>query len=329
MRSRILAWSLVGVAALAMSSPMVSAKPPSGGGNTTPSTSFVPEILYQYAGNQGPDLRLSNETGTASMLVARSSYSMEFDLAPRTANGAQFAYTLCDSLGYNCAAYVNSWSYDPAGQVKLGTARQVLQVRGSINGIDFSPDGQHVAVVAGGYGVNGLWVYDTATGVMTRVRDQDRWWRVRWSSDGRSILGMGGDTRPLQIMNIATFDPATRVTTPIVPGSVLSGPHMKGGDTFDVSRPSAAPQQILLDWQEQYTQPTYVWSYVGEGSSAIGTRLTLGDKASFNCDNSRFIFRHPAGRFVETRIATADGSSTYLWSSDRNIRLYDWMNCAV
>lgn len=300
--------SLIG---LGLTSSIAAAPPPPA------SASFVPAIAYTYANSTSRDLRLSDEAGSAALLVFRQVDAIQFDLSPRAVH--RVAY-IASTNHANASVQYKSWD-DSSGQVTLSPATTVFTTDRYVYGVDFSPDGNRLAFGSYEYADSKLDIYDIGNPAAgpTTILSGYRIWGVRWRSDGMAIYFTGypaGTSDPIKVYQVAPDGSGLTALFNVAPGT---------NPTFDTSRPSLSGfQKILIDYRASNLEPVYLRAYNSDGTF---NQLGTGSFGHYNCANDHIIYQQYATRKPPTLIGTADLSSSTVWSSDSNIGKTDWIPC--
>lgn len=325
----------------------VSAAPPEGkgggngggggdGGEDPPAETFVPAIAYFEDGRKNKDLRLANRAGDQSCLVMRTAQGAdELRGFVYHAGSKTLAYSR-DNLGI----YLTTWGNNPC-TVSDGT---LIRSGPNPEFMDFSPDGRLLTWSEGdpnytGFGsANIVFVYyvadvgEISAGTLVQF-DLKQWggsqpeWGVNgeWSASFRF-----------------TPDFATSNEV-VVSGAPLDGSQGAYVSLFKYDLDETSAPTLLLDGADiAFDAVVTITNPGGDGSAryaftnnntgdVLQVRLSdggvvgsfTGYEPAYSCDNSELIHRSGSGRKVETRITSADGTSTETWSNG-NLRFFDW-----
>lgn len=291
-----------------------------GGAKPAPApTSFVPEVAYRYASNTAQDLRLGDATGSAAILLHRSTVHLsQFDLAPRSARAA----VLIELTGLPSSRLVlRTWTQDPTtGVITVDPPRTLHEARTLLNP-DFSPDGTQVAFGEWeGVGLYSLRVVDVATGVVkTIATGVDGPAYLRWSSTGENLYYV------VQNAGDGLEDIAYR--QPVAGGSPVAMFGRPNIERWDISRD--ASDSLILNYSPPETGqgiPFARWD---------GTTLTnvypqlIGGEPHYACGNTRMIYLSfgKGGAVGPLKVFTPATGADVVYTRDQGARVADWIPC--
>ncbi len=283
-------------------------------------TPFVPEVAYRYVSNSGQDLRLGNATGSAAVLLHRSTgYLSGFDLAPPSARSA----ALIESTGLPSDRLVlRTWTQDAAtGALTVAPARTLRESR-SLFYPDFSPDGTKVSFVEweGPAGLYSLQVIDIATGALRTVASGvlDPYY-LRWSATGENLYyasepPIGGSAYTAYRQPVAGGTPAAMFSRPNI-------------ERWDISRDGN--DSLILNYSSPETGQTIpfaIWD--GASLSNVYPQL-IGVAPHYACDNTRMIYLSygKGGARGPLKVFTPATGADVVYSRDQSVVSADWMPC--
>lgn len=287
---------------------LVSAKPPAQPAN------FDPEIGYTYASGNYMDLRLANRAGSAAILVHRSAFGAisGFDLAPEQSEaGAVQRIAFIDRENL----FVKTWTKNPVAV--SGTPELLYDGIGTVETVDFSPDGSQLVFNTLGNDVFKIIVHDFAPDagqesqriVPTNLLVS----KVRWDDTGNSIFVIGRPTEsPTDAPALYRVDLSGNAT------KLRDLPSSNTLLDFDVSKaPPSDGSRIAMGASGEVSLLAF--------SGALQRIAAKGSLAHFNCNNTAIIHRGADRKRSTTITSLLPNVSPQTWSSDSNIHHTDWL----
>lgn len=278
-------------------------------------SSFVPALSYRY-GSGSTDLRLSNADGSQAVLLARMPLGtgiIHHAIAPLGRREAAFVYV--PAPGTNEVRLVD-WSQPTfGGPLSVTLDPKPLFTRTGtgveITSVDYSPDGNTIAVVSWVQGTNqDVRFFDVATrtqsgaAVPLTIAGSNAHYRP---VDG-SLLMRGG------FVGFSSYKDGVQ-TALFNPGSGGWFDNFNGAATDVVVQNLVNGENTLLRW---------------DGTTLVGpilTTITQGYHASVSCDNSGMIFQR--GSRPKTILYSFDTRSETAFSQDGSISQATYPNtCA-
>ena len=282
---------------------LIGGKPSSGSVN--------PQVAYTVLAGNGTELRVTNEDGTNSATLYKSSTAINIDTAPRAQH--QIAITEGGALKLLTYGVSGSGAFQTTNVQTLYDAGAGGTNR--IDWLDFSPDGSKIAFSAGG-GTR-LMVYDITTNSASQWATDIYVGDVAWHSGAVAYIGVINPTDPSQHL----FE----VAGPGAPRADLLSE--RGLDMVDSSRTDAAtlvvtynrgPGPLIGLWK--------VGSYLDEN---LG-HGTFTDWGTLNCDDTKLIYATPDrnGQAVWYIRNLGNGLTSLYTKTPRVRRTQYWPTCS-
>ena len=322
-----------GLLVLSVATAAYAAKP-----TPTPTPPFVPAFAYYVTSGKEYELRLSNEAGTAAVLVQRSSLPLgTFRFGP--ANQKTLYYF--DQVGNPDQLKKVSWSYNSAGVFVLGTPTYVMTEWAS--DFDISPDGSKLAYQSLVGEITGdstfeLRVRDLTSGAETLVTTTKFSWDVDWSHDGNWIYLRqrdqdfpDGQHQPYKISRIAAQPNAA--LEKLATGEVILGSGAQKHSSQGSSQPpgfmlSIRRQEWGLDLQSYRLGFWDGQSTTADGKPQLDFNFPRGTWPSFACDNRKFVYKsYDLRNRPTTNIYNLDTQQILQFSRDANLQTIEWIGC--
>jgi hypothetical protein len=246
---------------------LIGGKPPSGTVN--------PQVAYIILTGNGTELRVTNEDGTNSATLYKTSAAINIDTAPRSQH--QIAITEGGTLKLLTYGVSGSGAFQTTGIQTLYDAGSAGIER--VDWLDFSPDGSKIAFAAGGG--RKLMVYDFATGSASQWATDIYVGDVTWHGSGAvAYIGYVDTTSPDQYL-FEVAGPGGARTTLL---------HERLLDRVDSSRTD--PDTLVVTYNRGAGPLVGLWkagSYLDEN---LG-HGTFTDWGTLNCDDTKLMYATP------------------------------------
>ena len=240
----------------------IAAKPPAG--------PVDPRVAYVILTGPGSELRVTNEDGTGSATLFKSTAPLRFDLAPR----GQRQIVMTDG-----SRTLKLLSYDVGGTGGFTNiqVRTLYTTTKFINGPDFSPDGSKIAFGA----EDELLVYDLATDTTQLWATTSYVWDLAWYK--------GSAIAFIEPTNGGTSAKLYEVSGPGATPTLLHS--SRNIDMVDSSRTD--PDALVLSYNDAAGNALVGLWREGAFLQPNLTNRSVSFKASLNCDDQKLVYGAP------------------------------------
>jgi hypothetical protein len=282
-----------------------------------PPSQFVPEVIYPYKSSTSEDVRLSNASGTAAVLLHRGRAILAYDLAPPSLRLATYIDTDVNNMRH---LRVRSWTTTASGGIAVGPERTLVS---SVNMVqaDFSPTGDRIAFRTGdhitGYDLN---VVDVATGVVTKISTARSIVHLRWSQDGNSFYYQAFNNYDGVVRDMTAFRQPLGGGEPVL---IFQRPVI---NSSDISRDGTDGLILRVSVPGSSNYALGKW----DGSTITTLPFLNANFPHYSCGNDRLIYRSATnGSPGPVKIHTFATNSDITFSRDKLIIQADFMPCEV
>ena len=284
---------------------------------------FYPAVAYRYLGNAGQELRLADASGSAAVLLYRSSgYLSGFDLAPASKNEAVFIDSPSGAGSYRLM--LQSWTQDSPGGALTAAPPRLLYQANTLLYPDYSPDGSKVAFDDwdGTGTLYSLRIVDVATGAVTTVASGvEGPAYLRWSSTGDALYY--ASQHPVTGASYTSAYTAYR--QPVAGGPPEFQFERPNIERWDISRDGS--DSLILNYSAPDTTgiPFAVWNRTS--LTQVYPQL-IGVAPHYACGNARLIYQSYSRSGVRGPVKVfTPPTSDEIYTRDNNVRDADWIPC--